>query len=67
MSDNIKKNPFDDIDPLRNKNKNEKMNQLNMIKKEIFVDTFIELIKDKDKKTLLKINELLIERLKELN
>tara|TARA_B100001094_G_scaffold172347_1_gene166667 strand:+ start:57 stop:254 length:198 start_codon:yes stop_codon:yes gene_type:complete len=65
MSDNIKKNPFDDIDPLRNKN--EKMNQLNMIKKEIFVDTFIELIKDKDKKTLLKINELLIKRLNELN
>ena len=65
MSDNITKNPFDDIDPLRNKN--EKMNQLNMIKKEIFVDTFIELIKDKDKKTLLKINELLIKRLNELN
>ena len=63
MSDNIKRNPFDDIDPLRNKNKNEKMNQLNMIKKEIFVDTFIELIKDKDIKTLLKINELLIENL----
>ena len=54
-------NPFDIIDPIK-KNKPSKYNE---IKRDVIVDQFIEIIKDKDKKALLEINELLILRLKE--
>ena len=57
-------NPFDSIDPIKElKNKRSKYEE---IKRDVIVEQFIEIIKDKDKKTLLEINELLIKRLKEL-
>jgi len=55
-------NPFDSIDPIKQK----KLNKYNEIKRDVIVDQFIEIIKDKDRKALLKINEILIKRLKEI-
>ena len=51
-------NPFDSIDPI----KGEKLSKYNKIKRDVIVDQFIEIIKDKDKKALLEINEILIKR-----
>tara|TARA_B100000902_G_C26686165_1_gene610190 strand:+ start:364 stop:564 length:201 start_codon:yes stop_codon:yes gene_type:complete len=58
-------NPFEMIDPFLQK-KNEGEQKLNNIKKDIIVDQFIEAIKDKDRESLLKINQLLLNRLQEL-
>ena len=55
-------NPFDSIDPIKQK----KINKYNEIKRDVIVEQFIEIIKDKDRKALLEINEILIKRLKEL-
>ena len=55
-------NPFDSIDPIKQK----KLNQYNEIKRDFIVEQFMEIIKDKDRKALLEINEILIKRLKEL-
>ena len=54
-------NPFDSIDPI----KKNKLSKYDERKRDVIVDQFIEIIKDKDKKALLEINELLILRLKE--
>tara|TARA_B100001093_G_C26855881_1_gene1027378 strand:+ start:419 stop:580 length:162 start_codon:yes stop_codon:yes gene_type:complete len=50
-------NPFDRIDPIQIMKKKKKDN---------FIDQFIQMIKNKDKKSLLEINELIIKRLNEL-
>ena len=55
-------NPFDSIDPIKRK----KLSKYDEIKGDVIVDQFIEIIKDKDRKALLEMNELLIKRLKEL-
>ena len=55
-------NPFDSIDPIKQK----KLNKYNEIKRDVIVEQFMEIIKDKDRKALLEINEILIKRLKEL-
>ena len=55
-------NPFDSIDPIKQK----KINKYNEIKRDVIVEQFMEIIKDKDRKALLEINEILIKRLKEL-
>ena len=55
-------NPFDSIDPIKKK----KLNKYNEIKRDVIIEQFIEIIKDKDRKALLEINEILIKRLKEL-
>ena len=55
-------NPFDSIDPIKQK----KLSKYNEIKRDVIVEQFIEIIKDKDRKALLEINEILIKRLKEL-
>ena len=55
-------NPFDSIDPIKQK----KINKYNEIKKDVIIEQFMEIIKDKDRKALLEINEILIKRLKEL-
>ena len=52
-------NPFDTIDPIQIMKKKKK-------KKDNFVDQFIQMIKNKDKKSLLEINELIIKRLNEM-
>ena len=61
MNNKSEKNVFDDIDPILSLKKD----KLNKIKKDIFIETFIDIIKDKDRKTLLEINQLLINKLKE--
>ena len=55
-------NPFDSIDTI----KQNKLNKYNEIKRDVIVEQFMEIIKDKDRKALLEINEILIKRLKEL-
>ena len=55
-------NPFDSIDPI----KQNKLRKYNEIKRDVIVEQFMEIIKDKDRKALLEINEILIKRLKEL-
>ncbi len=59
-------NPFEMIDPFLQKKK-ESEQKIKNIKKDIIVENFIEAIKDKDKESLLKINQLLLNRLQELN
>ena len=51
--------PFEDINPIR-KVKQEKRNQ-----GDILINRFREIIENMDKKSLLKINEILINKLKE--
>ena len=55
-------NPFDSIDPI----KQEKLKKYNEIQRDFIVEQFMEIIKNKDRKALLEINEILIKRLKEL-
>ena len=42
-----------------------KKEKLKKIKRDIFIESFIDIIKDKDRKTLLEINQLLINKLNE--
>ena len=59
-------NPFEIIDPFIEKKKMNK-EKLNQIKKDIFIESFIDIIKDKNKEELLKINQILINKLQEKN
>ena len=61
MNNKSNKNAFDDIDPILSLKKE----KLNKIKRDIFIESFIDIIKDKDRKTLLEINQLLINKLNE--
>ena len=58
-------NPFELIDPFNQTEKIEPNKQEN-IKTDNLIDKFTELIKDKDKETLLEINQILIDKLKKL-
>ena len=53
-------NPFELIDPFNQTEKIEPNKQEN-IKTDNLIDKFTELIKDKDKETLLEINQILID------
>ena len=60
-------NPFEIIDPfhkekLKKRSQDTKDNQSS---NDLFIEKFMELIKDKDKGTLLEINQLLTNKLKE--
>tara|TARA_B100001094_G_scaffold90969_1_gene86994 strand:- start:1569 stop:1772 length:204 start_codon:yes stop_codon:yes gene_type:complete len=65
----MSENPFEIIDPFSKKDKEkerkERKERVNQIKKEVFIDTFLDIIKDKDRKTLLEINQLLLNKLQE--
>ena len=56
-------NPFEIIDPFSQK---EKDKQSKNDSKNEFIQKFIQIIQDKDKQTLLEINQLLINKLNEL-
>ena len=56
-------NPFEIIDPFSQK---EKDKQSKNDSKNEFIQKFIQIIQDKDKQTLLEINQLLINKLEEL-
>tara|TARA_B100000214_G_C23922308_1_gene606693 strand:- start:257 stop:469 length:213 start_codon:yes stop_codon:yes gene_type:complete len=66
-------NPFEIIDPFSQKDKNsistydsKKKNESKNESKNEFIQKFIQIIQDKDKETLLEINQLLIKKLEEL-
>tara|TARA_B100000575_G_C22523030_1_gene338491 strand:- start:72 stop:266 length:195 start_codon:yes stop_codon:yes gene_type:complete len=60
-------NPFEIVDPfLKEKERKERKERVEQIKKEVFIETFLDIIKDKDRKTLLEINQMLINKLEEL-
>tara|TARA_Y100001970_G_scaffold263076_1_gene348086 strand:+ start:1429 stop:1605 length:177 start_codon:yes stop_codon:yes gene_type:complete len=54
-------NPFEIIDPFSQKEKEKEKQSKNK-----FIQKFIQIIQDKDKQTLLEINQLLINKLEEL-
>ena len=56
-------NPFEIIDPFSQK---EKDKQSKNDSKNEFIQKFIQIIQDKDRQTLLEINQLLINKLEEL-
>ena len=54
-------NPFEIIDPFSQKEKEKEKQSKNE-----FIQKFIQIIQNKDKQTLLEINQLLINKLEEL-
>lgn len=54
-------NPFEMVDPFSQKEKEKEKQSKNE-----FIQKFIQIIQNKDKQTLLEINQLLINKLEEL-
>tara|TARA_B100001094_G_C17529830_1_gene484101 strand:- start:82 stop:276 length:195 start_codon:yes stop_codon:yes gene_type:complete len=60
-------NPFELVDPfIQRGNKTSEKQNKSKNKSDNLIDKFTELIKDKDKETLLEINQILIDKLKKL-
>ena len=58
--------PFEIIDPFSQKATEKKTINQKKDSKNEFIQKFIQIIQDKDKQTLLEINQLLINKLNEL-